>query len=660
MSGIAGIVSLQRNDYHLPTLIQEMAGRLKHRGPDDEGYTLLSGHSDYSAFGKSTQGASKKMHGLNPVTEAPADTTIAFGHRRLAVFNTGPEGYQPARYDNGRYVLVFDGDIYNFPEIRALLIKEGVTVKGETVSEILLAAFAHWGDLMANRMDGSWALLIYDKQTRTFFASRDRFGVKPFYYVKTAEYFAFASEQKALIELPFVTRRLNRGAVFEYLVMGVTEREPLGMFKEIMELMPASSLSLDLNTGIFKTWHHYHLGYKPLISEFDEDKFQKYSLRTRRLLMANMKIRLRSDVPVSACLSGGLDSASIVCLADKILKEESTDGNGKKLKVFTLAFNNKHLDESKWAQEVVKITNTDWVKVSPDFSTFFTDLEDLVYSQDLPFSGTETYAQYKLMQAIGAAGIKVTLDGQGGDELFSGYAAHFNVFMKGLVKTGEYNNFFANFLTANNSFASKTEVLSFFAKSIRNRITTHYKGRLVTRGSEPEFRYIRPEFWDRYKKRIIIENPFILNTALHHEYAGPQLKARLRSADRSSMRFGVEARVPFAEDRDLTEYIFNMPSIYKVRYGQSKLILRSAMGNTLPEKILMRRDKNAFNTPESEWLMRAKGPLREYINNDIRDLIDIKALLKDWNSVFSSAAGNGTSALWRLINFAVWRKVHKV
>ncbi|HEY4798485.1 MAG TPA: asparagine synthase-related protein, partial [Bacteroidia bacterium] len=276
----------------------------------------------------------------------------------------------------------------------------------------------------------------YDVRKNYLFGSRDRTGVKPFYYYKDEGVFAFASEQKALLKLPFVRSGINLAAASAFLVGDIQfiERGNENMFKNIFELMPAQNFKIDLRTANLQIWNYYSLKSNNRFSTFKEDKFQRYRDETERLLVDSVKLRLRSDVPVGSCLSGGIDSSAIVCIMEKLISQGNKVNLGGKLNVFTLKFEERNIDESHWAKYVVDQTHAEWNLVSPTAEDLLSDFRDLNYAQDIPVCSTGTYGQFQLMRRAKEKGIRVILDGQGGDELFGGYFSHSMVVWKELLR----------------------------------------------------------------------------------------------------------------------------------------------------------------------------------------------------------------------------------
>lgn len=661
MSGISGaLIQNLNSDFNLPQFLERANATLRHRGPDSEGFLLVN--RDFVPelfFGKSTPKSAIEAAKLKPLPKGGEEWQFGFGQTSLGLDTKSIANQSSIFSKDNKYFLLFDGEIYNGVELAEELSKQGKRIPHTDFCSLIIEAYRTFGDLFSNRLLGMWALVLVDLEQKKVIGSRDRFGVKPFYYLQENGLLAFASELKALTGIDGIEYKINRGSAFEYLVNGTTEKESKTMLSPIQELMPGNSFSYNLNTHIFKYWSYFHLGYKPEFDEFSLSRFEKHSYRVRRLISSGMKMRLRNPYAFGTPLGGGMDSASLICMADKVLKEEGLQFNGERQQVFTVAFKEKEFDESSWSFETVKQVNAIWHKIYPTGSDLAQDLSQLVYTQDLPFQSLASYAQYRVMQEISEKGFKVTFDGHGADELFAGLPTHFKVFMTEMLGYKSYNSFLLNFVVANNSFASRGEVIGFLIKLFQNKFLSA-KPNEKSPSTRKEFGYIREEVWERHHKKLAEELAVNLNAFLHKQYVGPDLRSQLRATDRNSAKFGVHARVPFADDVDLAEYVFNIPAVYKIRYGNSKILLRSAMGNNLPSRTLLRRDKIGFFTPDVIWMNAIKEPVREMLSDNHRDMWQVKDLRKDWDSLFKRAKNGQSDSLWRLINLIVWRNSFKV
>jgi asparagine synthase (glutamine-hydrolysing) len=664
MCGIAGIVNLSTTKLDIPSLLLSMTNSLKHRGPDDEGYIFYSDNEVITVAGNDTSHASRESDlpfcPQKTISDVQGKYFLGLGHRRLSVIDVSASGHQPMCFDNGLLWIVFNGEIYNYLELKKELLSLGHHFLTNSDTEVILAAYKQWGKQFLNRLNGMWSFVIFDKKKNILFGSRDRFGVKPMYYFLNENCFSFASEQKALLKLPFVDGKINHDAVYEYIVQGKTEGREEGLFKSLFELMPACSFTFDLISHKFEKEKYYNLDYETKWEKPDLKKSEEHTQEVKRLLTEAIKLRLRSDVPVGACLSGGMDSSSIVCIINSLIKEDQKDD---KLKVFTASYKNQNIDESAWAGKIVNACNSNWFQDYPEIETLMSDLEDITYYQDIPILGSSTMSQYSLMRSVKKTGIKVTLDGQGADEIFSGYSAHFVAFIGEAFKNNSYPEIFNNFKNGDSTFSNKKNLFTKPFKNFIDNLLLLESDKKLFKTTRKEFSYINDEFWGKYKTnlRSLGDNiPCSLNEILYQQFTGPDFKVYLRTADRNSMRHCIETRLPFSDDIHLIEYLFNTPSSYKIQNGLSKFLLRESVKGIVPEEVRLRKDKIGFATPDLKWLLYMKDDLKKYITSDLNEFLDSKALLKDWDKLFAHASDNGTPRLWRIIFFAVWKKVFKL
>ncbi|MEN3009336.1 asparagine synthase C-terminal domain-containing protein, partial [Pseudothermotoga sp.] len=426
-------------------------------------------------------------------------------------------------------------------------------------------------------------------------------------------------------------------------------------FKEIKELQPGNSILLSLDNFELKIDRFRTLVINKNYEKYSEEKAKIYSMQVRELLFKAVRRRLRSDVPVGSCLSGGLDSSTIVMIVNKLLKHERIDQIGERQKVFTAVFNGYPIDESKWARIVVEHGNIEWHVTNPTFEELIRDIEDLIYYQDFPFPSTSIYASYRVMKLVAEKGVKVSLDGQGADELFTGYYPYYSYFFKELVKNGSLMTLISEVCHYKNSpLNTKQFLLRLFQGLSPNWISLP----LSTMIRSQNFLF-RKDFYNYYshrireyvKKSLSVES---LNEALANFFGDETLKSLLRYADRNSMRFSIEARVPYSDDTELVDFVFKIPSTYKIHKGYSKYILRRAVEGLVPDEIRWRRDKIGFQTPESKWFLDKKNDVAKILHEHerfINQYLDMSTLFKLLDSKDSDIFSR---YIWKLINLGVW------
>lgn len=674
MCGISGII--KSNDAFLSPLngIQSMNNGLYHRGPDDEGLVFFEGkRSKPRIFGGQDTPEDVYHSNLTYTPREPFCGTVpeeaiaVLGHRRLSILDLSPAGHQPMCNEDGTVWLVHNGEIYNFYELREELKFLGHRFVSHTDTEVIIHAYEEWGDACLQKFNGMWAFAIYDTRTHILFGARDRFGVKPLYYYRDKSCFAFASEIKALITLPFIKKEMNPRAVFDYLVLEINEPEEEGFFKHIFELLPAHAFRYSVSDHTLTTWKYYTL---PIIDEwepFHPGQCHQYVTTIKDLIFKAIALRLRSDVPVGSCLSGGIDSSSIVCVINELLQQANIQQIGGRQKVFTASYDMEMVDESQWVKIVVENTKTSWHQTFPTASEFFEHLEDLVYTQEIPFGSTSIYAQYRVMKLAREHGIKVLLDGQGGDEVFTGYDSYYGTFFLEMLKHLALKSFLNELANLHNAPIRKTPIFFSIARLFGvNILPTALVAWQRRKNARKKFlhKYCNRDFWGTYQQGVESEKTRTtmtsLNTMLHIFMTECKLSSLLRYEDRNSMRFSIESRTPFADDIKLIESMFQIPSIYKIHNGWSKYLLRRAMSNIVPEEILARKDKVGFATPEYFWLNALKHRLKPYFQSDLQEYLDVKKLLRDWDIIMENQPQNGTTKMWRFVNFAIWKKVYGV
>jgi len=656
MCGICGAVSFNRNP--VAGHVAGMTSRLRHRGPDGEGYAFFSDNVVLAAAGNDTTKSllnSSLPYAPSSHIDAVTDSyNLGFGHRRLTVIDLHDTGHQPMCDSEKRYWITYNGEIYNYKELREEL-KQKYRFISESDTEVILYAYKEWGAECLKRFNGMWAFVIYDTYEKKLFGARDRFGVKPFYYYHDKEYFAFASELKALVPLPFYKKEINEAAVFDFFVSGKMEMQEEGFFKNIFELFPSTYFTLDVSTGDLTKTKYYSLNYSSAFADYDEIQFRKYTDAIRDKLIDSVSYRLRSDVPVGVCLSGGVDSSAITGIIYHLLKEHVQLNIGDRLKTFTASFNEKKFDESEYAESVIQNAGAEWQRVFPDEQQLLKNLGDLVYSQDMPLWSTSTFAQHSVMRLAKENGIKVVLDGQGGDELFAGYRNYYPYFWNELLSNNKYPDFWKEINSDNDNISLMAK--TFVKNKVVEKLPVKFKSGLYEMFNE-KLSFLNPDFFAAHRHRLQSEQEAgSLNEALYDDFLIKRLKIFLKCEDRCSMWHGVESRVPFTDDHRLVEYVFTIPSVYKIRKGVSKYLLREAMKNFIPQKVYEREDKMGFNTPHNTWLEKIKDDVRPLFSQKVSNYIDVKKLDKEYNRLFSFGDNGDDKMVFRYITFAKWVEV---
>lgn len=643
MCGIAGFFSHQAFN---SALLQHASKWMQHRGPDGEGFSLLNEQGQMKAFaGKETRENCRNAR-FSWLPEAELthhpQTNGGFVHRRLAIIAPDEGGHQPQSDHSARYWITYNGEIYNYPELRTELENLGQTFQTGSDTEVILSAYIVWGANCLQRFNGMWAFAIYDSVEQNIFASRDRFGVKPFYYVQREGRFAFASEYRVLTGSRWASQKLNPEAVYDYFVFSEIEYESKGFFTDITELEPASYLEYHIPSEKLKVHKYYALPYVADRSASDLSEADVHE-RTLFELERAVKLRLRADVEVGSCLSGGLDSSSIVSLMRKNLPF------GHPLHVYTAVFPGTAFDESAFATEMASHVNAIQHTVQPDSFQLWEDLERFSTALDLPIWSTSTFAQYSVMRKVSETGLKVVLDGQGGDELFAGYPYHSYFFRK----AAPYLDAHEAKLLGGRKFQFHQWLRYEGIFKAGNHVAARFYRRYF-----PGLKYLRNDFYYKHVGRFA--HPAgrrwpDLNSRLAWEMQNTTLKAYLRCEDRCSMHFGVESRTPFADDHLLVEWALSIPGRLKIKHGSGKVVLREAMKGLMPENVRLRRDKKGYSTPNNQWIRELTPVLPELFKGGAwEEYIDKSLLLRDFNSFFSPKHNVDDGRIFKFISFVSW------
>jgi len=644
MCGIAGFFS----DTPLSSNRLQAMGRLmQHRGPDGEGIVWLEEQKQVACASEFTPEDCIGDHfGWLPTDRASAHEGIrgGFMHRRLAIIAPDRNGHQPMCYRE-RYWITYNGEIYNYVELRAELQALGHRFRTTSDTEVVLAAFAQWGKACLNRFNGMWAFAIYDAHTHSVFAARDRLGVKPFYYVHKDGVFAFASEHKVLLGSGFASTKLNDKAVFDYLVFGEIEYESEGFYSEITELMGGYQLELNLHTKDLRCSKYYST--QDMLQVEDKTlSFEAAIKQTEALFRDAVRLRMRADVAVGSCLSGAIDSSAIVGAMRSLMPEKSD------LHVFTAGFPDSALDESDWAREAAEWNRCVAHVTNPSAQDLLTDLDQLTEALDIPIWSSSTYAQFRVMRLASENGIRVLLDGQGGDELFGGYETHRYFHWKGLT---------------NEQGQKEMQVFGTGASAFRRNQWLRYEGifmfgnlpaALAYKSYYPGLNFLESAFYFAHTDRFGIgaaRNWNTLNERLAWEMDNSTLKAYLRCEDRCSMWHSVESRTPFADDYRLIESALNLPTAFKIRNNQSKVVLREATKNLLPQRIYTRTDKKGYSTPNNAWIREISKELKSrMLDAPLSPYLSRQKMELEFDQFFNPKEEGDNGRIFKLISFASW------
>jgi asparagine synthase (glutamine-hydrolysing) len=665
MCGITGFMSAT------PVAAEPIVGMndlVRHRGPDDEGFLLLRDRSQplIACHGRDTPPAVKRGDGSRRELLAIDDckslqVNAALGHRRLSIMDLSALGHQPMSSPDERYWIVYNGELYNHVELRAELEALGHRFSSRSDTEVVLAAYAQWGPDCLPRFNGMWAFAIYDIQEERLFLSRDRFGIKPLYYwISPQGTFCFASEIKQFTAFPGWRAAISPQAAYAYLVWSLTEHSEETMFASVRQLSPGHFLQVDRDAadgyGRLREQQWYQLKPAPFSGSFDDA-----AAAFRKHFEDAVRLHLRADVPIGTCLSGGLDSSSIVCVMNRMLREKDA---GSLQKTFSACSDVEHIDERKWIEKVVRATGVEANYVLPEAESLFEESARMTWHQDQPVASTSCYAQWNVFRLASRQGVKVMLDGQGADEQLAGYHAYFGPRFAALFTAGRW-------LVLWNEIQRTKQLHGYSEK----RAVMHLANILLPEMIGQPLRalagrtHVRPGWLNMERLGAVPENPLAgtaedmasIRGMSHAQLTSTNLQMLLRWEDRSSMAHSVESRVPFLDHR-LVEFVLGLPDEYKLAQGMTKRVLREAMKGVLPEPIRTRVDKIGFATPEEVW---TRSRLSEQYRSRMRKAIDTSegiigaSAMRELEHIISGEK-RFTSLPWRLINFGEWIEAFSV
>lgn len=676
MCGISAIFGHHLQD---GTRLGAMTDVIRHRGPDDEGYATVSttgkisffaGHDTPAACRSASQkrkypylpGARLTAQSFSTTKKSDGHIIAALGHRRLSIVDTSPAGHQPMSYEN-RLAIVYNGEVYNHIELRIELEARGRRFVSHSDTEVILQAYDEWGVACLSRFNGMFAFVIYDLQKDNVFAARDRFGVKPLYYHRSGDAIAFASEIKQFTVLDGWQSKLNRWRGYDFLVYGIHEHTDETFFESVFQFRPGS---------YFYGKREALLGNNPRIDTskwyiFPAEKkfrgsFNDAAAQFHELLKDSVRLRLRADVPVGSCLSGGMDSSAIVCVMNELLKEQ---GAHALQKTFSACAKEKAFDEREFIEVVVKHTGVKGHYVYPQLKDLFRISDKILWHQDQPYGSTSIFAQWNVFELAHKHRVKVMLDGQGADEQLGGYASYFMPWLASLVRSFRWLKLVQEAKALHQIHGVNMGRLSWFAAntllpmSVRGYLKKHLRGVKLA----PDWLHMEKLGFDPYDlpRQLGITTSRSIRDLSLSQLTGSNLQMLLHYEDRDSMAHSVESRVPFLDYR-LVEHVYSLPDSYKIRNGKTKFVLREGLKNVLPEKIYSRHSKLGFATPEEVWVRQeAPNEFRKRLKMSVESsdgLID-PSIQEVLEQQISGKAGF-SFLVWRVLSFGDWLKKFNV
>ena len=574
MCGISLIIQTKQKQPE-ESLIRAMNHKVVHRGPDDEGVFI---HSN-----------------------------VALGHRRLSIIDVSSKGHQPM--EKGGTWISYNGEVYNYVELRTELEGLGHRFDSASDTEIILAAWLEWGGKCFEKMNGMWAMIIYDTEAHKVFLCRDHFGIKPLFYTSSGEHFLAGSEIKQFTAIPSFKPRLNQKAAYNFLLHGLLNYSEESFFDGVLSVKPGHYLEYDLATNHYTDHEWYDLAahIKPV-----QDNFETAKLKIAGLIKDSLRIRVRSDVRLGSCLSGGIDSSGIVTT---LHSNKYVNGS---FATITSCFEDKAFDERFYSDIVTAKTRHRGISVFPDLDELITldHLDLMLYHQEQPISTASHYSEFKVFETAARNGFKVMLDGQGADEYFWGYDEFFTTKVEYLIKKGRV----LRALDLLKHKAAHNE--SSLVEELKVAFNTFYFFPLIQYSKSaagiPEMSWVDKQWQKQLSAGEFAGGSGSCDALSMTQMKFSSLPYQLHSEDRNSMLFSVESRLPYLDPR-LVEYVMGLPAGFKINDGYSKYILREALAD-LPEEIRYRKHKMGFPAPDQVWVKNNPEMIRQKLTEAIEEI----------------------------------------
>lgn len=596
---------------------------IKHRGPDSQAYSVY------------------------PCDDA----TITLGHTRLAIIDLSEAGTQPFESQDGNLVIVFNGEIYNYLEIREELSGIGYEFITNSDTEVLLTAWQEWGTDALKKLIGMFSFAVLDRRISKVTLVRDAFGIKPLFYSFQNGCFIFSSDIRAVATLIDRPIEPDLQTAYDYLVHGDQDSSQRSFVDGILQLIPGSWIEYDIACGMLtgpETW------WLPNIRSTSDLSFEEAAQKTRELFLESINYHLRSDVPVGVALSGGLDSSSVACSVRHLYPEIQ-------IHTFSYISSAAESSEEKWVDDINFEVNAVAHKINASNKQLQEHLDSMILMQGEPFGGTSIYAQFRVFEVVNECGIKVTLDGQGADELLAGYDGYPGHRLLSLLESGKFYSAY-KFSKEWSRWPNRNFMMAwlYLCRIIFPDSLYAFARKISGRNFSPPWidsQYLRKKGVHLYERRYAIAKEYSgkrVREALMNSLQGRGLPGLLRQGDRNSMAFSVESRVPFLT-LPLVEHLLSLPEEYLISmHGETKSVFREAMRGIVPDRHLDRRDKIGFETPESEWLLGMSDEITQWIR-DAPDLtfLNKKEIQREFSKVVAGKR-KFDGRVWRWINYLRW------
>ncbi|MGA2813044.1 MAG: asparagine synthase (glutamine-hydrolyzing) [Candidatus Acidiferrum sp.] len=632
MCGIAGIVALDGLD---PQALVAMTQMVRYRGPSGFGF----------AFAKA--GVNRPLEIVHNQDRPPAmeRPIVGLGSRRLAILDVSSLGDQPMVIEDGDYCVAYNGEIYNYKEIRCELQTLGYQFRTGTDTEVLLRSYQEWGEECLQRFNGMWSFALWDRRRQRLFCSRDRFGIKPFYYAVQGSSFFFGSEIKQVLLGSALPRTANPRTVYRFLEWGLVDYSAETFFDGVFQLPAGHSLTLDLSEAVAPKIRRY---WELRVAAEPETSVETAVEEFHARFADAIRLRLRSDVPVGICLSGGLDSSAILSQAAILAPENQ-------FQTFSACFEDVDFDEREYMNAMIAAAGCIGHSIFPKASAFWKKIESVVYHNDEPLGSTGSFAQWCVMQDAHDHGVPVVLGGQGADEILCGYQKYRYFYLLHLLRTGDPKAIRESVLGLKNG----TKHYWTFGSAAR------YLPSVLSRQFSSTDRLCNPAFHAEFARTAPgVGAAANIPERQKIDLTYSSIPALLHSEDRNSMAHSVESRLPFLDYR-LAEFAVNCPMSLKLRDGWSKWILREALKGSLPEKIRLRKTKLGFNPPESQWMLQGlqngHGDFCAPRKLRMGRFLTAAKMAVECNKFFTRESGAlPANTIFRAISLETWAQVHDV
>jgi len=621
MCGLAAMLGLEGREADA-AILRRMANSLAHRGPDDSGLYV--------------------------------DRQVGFSFRRLSILDLSPSGHQPMASPDGQLVIVFNGEIYNYVELRQELRAAGYAFRSSSDTEVLLAAYRHWGAACLSRLNGMWAFVIHDRRRGLLFGARDRFGVKPLFVHRGKDCWLLASEVKAILASGAYARTTNWQVAADFLVHGKLDETAATFYAGIEQVPPGTAFEVGLD-GRWRQWTYWAL------ADIEPEPVNHVEEEIAELLDDAVRLRLRSDVPVGVCLSGGLDSTAIICA---MARHRQGDGGGTPAPLLAFCYHDPAFDERAWIADTLAQTGALLRRMSLTPEAMWQTLTTVLRFQDEPMVSGAPIASFHLMRLAAADGVKVVLNGQGADEVFAGYPSYFPAYWHTLLRTAQVGRAWREiqvFGAAGGGGAGRLFLWA-LGRLLHYRMRGFAPYRRVTQRARPvpAHRWFTPGLIERIPASPAGEEGPDLHAVLRRSVEHAPLPHYLRLEDRNSMAHGVEARLPFMDYR-LVSLAFRVPPDRKMRGVWNKPLLRDSLRGRIPDSVRNRVAKMGFATSLHTWLTGALAqPLRDVLSSRAareRGIYNLEAISRFWRNR-QPAEPRDALRLFHVAQFELWQDVH--